>query len=667
MLKSDELEIDMAQADPNTPKERKLAAAITKDLMNAENTKRDFGDDTGLSIEDMWEDEYKLLKGGGLQWSTHFAYRNQRDRRRRPNSEDNFIHTAITVQTANLTATEPEILISGKAEHEDQTKQLTHMVRYLAKKYNFGTCWKEMIKEFVAYGPLCVEVCWDSEIMGGSGPDRYIGDIQVNQIPKEDMLFDPNVVDLEKDMGRCKFAGFRSRAHVNYIRKRWPKYKDSIVYDVNDDPLVSEGTEQESTYLYKVYYKGFPEFMPAERKQELQQRAALAEDSPGEFYKAQDLYDMAEGEVEGVHVAYICNDVLLEYIPYVYDHGEYPFVFRTRYKDTKNQWGYGEIRNTKIPQILHNKADEIEIEAMVKEGLGGGYFEGDAVSKAQLDNILANSGRSGMWFRVNNINGMKERSGIKVPGSITNYKEHKQRMVETVSVNPAVSQGQMPSANAPYKAVSMLSSKVDIKTKNAADKLKDFLVDVTKLQLKLMEQFYTHDRYYRYKDTSNKMHEGTFNRGMMQDEWERDVVDTEIIDPTTGEVGIMPVSRMEKYVPDFDIEINVISKKPEDRDYYTNLAFHLHELGILTDADLIKTLEEGRLPDGNEILENSALGKPLKELMLKLQEFPPEAQAIMNEEIQRTVDMVIQQLMAGMQARGQQEQLNQGGQVEERL
>lgn len=178
-----------------------------------------------------------------------------------------------------------------------------------------------------------------------------------------------------------------------------------------------------------------------------------------------------------------------------------------------------------------------------------------------------------------------------------------------------------------------------------------------------MEQFYTHDRYYRYKDTSNKMHEGTFNRGMMQDEWERDVVDTEIIDPATGEVGIIPVSRMEKYVPDFDIEINVISKKPEDRDYYTNLAFHLHELGILIDSDLIKTLEEGRLPDGNEILENSALGKPLKELMLKLQEFPPEAQAIMNEEIQRTVDMVIQQLMAGMQARGQQEQLNQGGQL----
>ena len=626
------------------------------DIEHAEATKRDFTDDTGLSIEEQWEDEYKLLKGGGLQWTTSLAYRNLRNRRRRPNSEDNFIHTAITIQTAHLTATEPEVLISGKAEHKDQTKMITHMCRYNDYKNNFGTQWKEMVKEYVAYGPLIAEVCWDAEIIGGRGPDRYIGDIKVNSINKEDMLFDPGVVDLENNMKSCKFVGHRTRVAVNYVKQRWPEYKNSIVYDVNDDTLVNEGTRQEKVYLYKIYYKGFPEFMPSERKKELTERAEIA----GDFYKQQELLDMAQGDVEGVHVAYYCNDILVEYTPYVYDHGEYPYVFRTRYTDPKNQWGYGEIRNTKIPQILHNKADEIEIEAMSKEGLGGGFYEGDAISKRQLENILDNSGRSGMYFRVNNINGIKDRTGVKVPGSVTNYKEHKQRMVETVSVNPAVSQGQMPSANAPYKAVSMLSSKVDIKTKNAADKLKDFLVDVNRLKIELMAQFYTQDRYFRYKDTQNKLHEGTFNNSMMMDEWPRDIAQEEQIDPMTGQVSAVAVQRMEQYVPDFDVEIIIISKKPDDRDYYTNLAFQLQSLGILTDADLVKTLEEGQLPDADEIMQNSAAGQPLKQLSLQLQELPPDVQAIMNEQIQAVVDQTVQDLMAMVAQQEQQKQLAGG-------
>jgi hypothetical protein len=308
--------------------------------------------------------------------------------------------------------------------------------------------WREIVTEFVAYGPAIIKVCWDPEWMGGSGPDRFIGEVKVEHMPKEDTLFDPAITDLEKNLQRSRFVGFRSRQFISYIQKRWDRFANSISYETVDDDYIDEGIEHESVYLYEMYYKGFPEYMPEERKKELRERARMQEEQ-GDTYKAKDLYDMAEGNIEGVHLAYYCNDVLLEYIPYVYDHGKFPVAFLTRYKDLKNQWGYGEIRNVKIPQLLHNKADEIEIEAMVKEGLGGGYYQEGAITRRQLDNIIDNGAKSGMWFNVQDINSIKERTGVKVPPSITNYKEHKQRMVETVSVNPSVAQGQMPSANAP--------------------------------------------------------------------------------------------------------------------------------------------------------------------------------------------------------------------------
>ena len=278
-------EISEKDQDPNKPIERSLGASISVDINNAETNKRSDVDDTGLSIEEQWEDEYKLLRGGGLQWSTNMAYRSIRNRKKRPNSEDNFIHTAIHIQLANITANDPEVRIDGKKEHEEKTRKLTHVSRYNDYKNKFYATWKEIVREYISYGPAIVKVCWDSEIIGGSGPDRYIGDVKVEHMPKEDTLFDPAVTDLEKNLQKSRFVGFRSRQFIKYIQKRWEKYANSISYETVDDDYINEGTEHESVYLYEMYYKGFPEYIPEERKKELRERAML-EDEKGNFYKA---------------------------------------------------------------------------------------------------------------------------------------------------------------------------------------------------------------------------------------------------------------------------------------------------------------------------------------------------------------------------------------------
>jgi hypothetical protein len=651
-------EVQEKEQDPNTEIERHLGALISRDINNSETSKNSDIDDTGLSIEEQWEDEYKLLRGGGLQWTTNMAYRSRKNRMKRPNSEDNFIHTAIHIQTANITANAPEVRISGKKQHKEQSTKLTHLCRYNDARNKFYSSWKEIVREYVAYGPAIIKVCWDSEWIGGTGPDRFIGDVKIEHMPKEDTLFDPAVTDLEKNLQKSRYVGFRSRQFIKYIQNRWERFANAVQYDTVDDNYINEGIEHESVYLYEMYYKGFPEYMPEDRKKELRERAMLKEEQ-GDHYKARDLYDMAEGDIEGVHLAYYCNDILLEYIPYVYDHGLFPVAFSTRYKDLKNQWGYGEIRNVKIPQLLHNKADEIEIEAMCKEGLGGGYFQEGSISQKQLDNIVENGAKSGMWFPVQDLNGIKERTGVKVPQSITMYKEHKQRMVETVSVNPAVAQGQMPSANAPFKAINMLAGKVDIKTTSASEKLKDLLIEVNKLRIKLFEQFYTEERYYRYTDSLHNMHEGTFRNEEMFDVWSRELSQEEIMNPETGQLEIVQKEMIEKYVPDFDIEVTILSKKPDDRDYYTNLAFELHNRGILTEKHLLFTLDEGRLPDMEEILQDMATQNEIKAMFQSLEQIPeiirPEVIENMKQAINQTVQGAMQQMEQQAMAQGQQQ------------
>jgi hypothetical protein len=106
-----------------------------------------------------------------------------------------------------------------------------------------------------------------------------------------------------------------------------------------------------------------------------------------------------------------------------------------------NAWGWGEIRNIKIPQILHNKADEIEIEAMSRQGLGGMYYQPHAINPKQLENIKMNNAKGGAMLEVDNLQMIKEREGVQIPSTISNFKEHKQRMIETISQITPIQQG----------------------------------------------------------------------------------------------------------------------------------------------------------------------------------------------------------------------------------
>lgn len=647
--------IEDVQREEVTEDEQLTVAKIESDFYTSQAVRQEGTDETGHSIEDNWEDDYYLYKGGGLQWLTHFAYRSPRMRQIRPNSEDNFIFNTLTIQHANITAETPEAIAIGvEMDDKEVSRKLNCTLRHNDKKNNFASTWKKWVFDFIGSGPTIAMVTWDNDWIGGRGAEKWVGDVRLTRVDKWEMYFDPAIINLEDNIQDCSYIIRRTRKKLKWIRDKWENGK-AVGQQLNEDQLVNEGGNPQQAYVIEYRHKGFPFFMPEDRKQELLEQAIQFEEE-GEVYRARDYYDSAKGDLEGIHVAYVADGVLLEYYPYEYEHGEYPFVFTTRYFDDKNQYGFGETRNIKIPQVMHNKADEIEIEAMSREGLGGKFYQKGAVDPKQKDEILSKSGVGGMWFEVDNINLLKDRDGAKVPASITNYKEHKQRMVETVSSNTPIQQGLSPSANMPYSSIKELGSRSDVRMLQISNKLEDFLKKINLLRIELFGQFYTEDRYYRIKGKNGQTEFGSLKADDLKQQWTREMTLVEEVDPLTGQTAMIPKPQIEKFIPEFDIEVTVISEKPTDRNYYTNLAMQLYQMQIISAEDLLRTLEDGRLPNMEELIEKYNSMQPVNQLMSEIQNLPEEQQAMANQQIQGMAQGILQQI---------QVQQMQGGQSQE--
>jgi hypothetical protein len=504
--------------------------------------------------------------------------------------------------------------------------------------------WRKIVLQFLGYGPAIAGVLWDPDWIGGTGPDRWLGDVRIININRKEIFFDPAIINLEERLQECEFITRKPRKKLSWIKERWPKKGQHVGSENNTDDLQDEGQDPRQAYVIEHWHRGKPWTVPEEAKAKYLEQAEIAETMEQNLYKAQDLRDMAKGELKGIHVAYVANGVFLGYEPYVYEDGLYPFVYKILYHDENSPFGFGEIRNTKIPQVMHNKADEIEIEAYSREGLGGGYYKEGAISAKQLDEIEKNAGKGGMWLKVNNVHEMKEREGVKTPTSLTNYKEHKQRMVETVAANTPIQQGLSPGANVPYSTVAELGARTDIRTKQKIEVLEDFLTELNKLRINRFKQFYTEDRYYRLKGKFGKKIEGAFNAGEMYRTWERE-----------GEEGM---TSFEAYVPEFDVSVKIMDEKPNDREYYTRTGFELLSANGMTIEDLWETIDEGEFPPKEQVIENLRARDEAMAMAEMLKQIPPEVKQQVMQELQGVIQQ--QQQLQQMQQMGG----GQGGQMQ---
>lgn len=645
--KDENTEVSEKSQNPNTPEESKFLNYIIKNQQNAESVRgTDYNDSesTILSngIEQVWEDEYKIFIGD--QWDTSFAYRSKSSRKTRPNSVDNFVFSAVMNATDNIEVNTPEVVIEGQEENDnDVAEKLTYLSKYndSIHRNNFKALWRKMVQQFISYGPVIGAVLWDNEWIGGRGPNRWVGDVRVLNIDRRHIYFDPAIIDLEDRLQECEFIHRKFRKKLSYIKEKFPSKGKYVSEDTNDMELQDEGMDPKQVWLIESWHKCKPKFVPDKYKKEFMQKAAESE-ANGDYYKAQDYKDMASGKLKGIHCAYVANNVFLDYVPYVYEDGLYPFIYKVLYFDENTPYGFGEIRNIKIPQVMHNKADEIELEAMSREGLGGMYHKEGAVSPKQKEQIMKYNGKGGMWLEVNDVNGLKEREGAKVPASVREYKEHKQRMVETISANTPIQQGMSPGANVPYRAIAELGARVDVRTKAKVEILEDFLTEMNKLRINRFVQFYTEDRYYRLKGNNGETIFGTFNNQMMFQEWERED------------------GKFEMFVPEFDVSVKIMDEKPTDRNYYTSTAFELVGMGAMTIPQLWYTLEEGKFPPKDQILEELQSRDMAMQLTEMLKQVPPE----MQQQFMQLIGQQVQQIAATSQGQEQMQPQPQGQDID---
>lgn len=641
----------------NTQEENSLLQEIENSQEYAEGGKRP-------DVETDWDDEYKIYIG--KQWDTSKGFRTSRGKKRNFNSQDNFILPMIQNMLSSFSTT-PEPELTGEESDDDNiAEDLGDLVAFILDRNDFAEQWEKIVLQMIQYGPVIGYVPWDQHWIGGSGPNRWVGEVRTLFLKKKEFFPDPAILDLEERMQECSYINLKKRKKLQWFADTWEK-GEYVREDTEDIPKgqEDEGENPQQATLIIHFHKGVPKYVPEEWKKDFLQKAEEAE-ADGLPYKAQDYRDMANGTLKGVHCAYKAGTILLDYVPYIYDDGLYPFAYKVLYVDEEQPFGMGEERNTIIPQILHNKSDEIELGAMLGQGLGGGVFNKGALSEGQKQEFIDNRAKGNAWNEVNDINGIKPNQPVQVPSTISKYKEDKKNIIDTVSGNTAILQGISPGANVPYSTVAELGARGDARTRYKAKILARFMKQFIRLIVNRVVQFYTVDRKYRIlgerqnskiekesykmltqiagmpqgtppqqqlqaminllmyiKTQQQKPRTAKFNRSMLVRTWDREVI-TEVDE--YGNKVEKPLK--EEFVPEFDINVKVLDERPTDRNYWTNLAMEV--LGkALGPKCFWKIIDEGKLPPIDEILEE------LQEMQkAQAQTLTQQAQMAMTQEAQ---------------------------------
>jgi hypothetical protein len=155
----------------------------------------------------------------------------------------------------------------------------------------------------------------------------------------------------------------------------------------------------------------------------------------------------------------------------------------------------------------------------------------------------------------------------------------------------------------------------------------------------LFEQFYTEERYYRIRGSNGKMITGTIVNEDMYSQWDR-TAKNNAGDVEVDEMG-NPIVRSERFVPEMDVRVQILSEKPTDRNYYTSVGFEMFGRGLMTGEDLWYTIEEGKFPPKDDVLKNVQSQNLAMQITNILQQLPQEMQQQAAGIVQESLNQVM--------------------------
>ena len=559
-------------SNPNTPEQQKLWDMVHQDYQVFKAARQ--------PMESIWQQEQRFYMGD--HWR---GLRTEAVSKLRPDAVENVAFSQIESIVGKLTGWMPyPDYAAMEPSDEEKARDLNDFMPYELRQIKFRHKHTRAVRRCVIHGPLIYKTIYDPTVEGGRGMRRWQGRNDILPVDLGSFFPDPRVSDFIhlQDMSAIII---HTRRSLEYFKKRWSKrgemvQPDNISTDVeifSTDAYDSTGGEssfntsvgEKTSGLIEYWYRGLPKLMTSEDK-ELFREAGELKLSQG--VDPSELLAKASGSMDGVHCIYISTSgVFLEHKSYVYDHGQFPFTARTLYPEEGNIWGKGFMRDMIKPQIMKNKYAEIAIETMAKQGNGAIMYEEGSITKPRVWQEQRSIPGAMLPVAHGRMGGVKELDGINVPGTVFNMLNYYDEMLQKIP-------GQFDSANGQANAnvtsgeqAKALMAAAGTRLNTVSDLISEALAEVFTQYVELIVQFYKNERIARVtgrnvsisRDSLISTVESQYSVGELAP------------DQMTGETVPNMQSVQEEFVPEFDIEVHIGVDKPQDREYWLQLAFNL--------------------------------------------------------------------------------------------
>ncbi|MFD1990093.1 hypothetical protein ACFSGI_08995 [Paenibacillus nicotianae] len=580
----------------NTDTEQKLVDLVLSDfnIFKSDRSKQ----------EAQWEKEEDFYRGD------HWKGLRDEDDTSRPNATDNYVLAYTESICGKLAGWTPYPNFEEMEENDvGKARALNDFIPYELGKIGFKSTHRQAVLRMVKHGPLIYKVLYDPTIEGGRGQNRYEGRNDVIAVDFSTFYPDPRV-DSFKSMHRMGAIIERTVQNMEYFQDRWKekgKYVTSGTTTTNVFTSDSYQNRTNTANLLEYWYRGVPKYMSKEDKKLFRERAqeTLEKGVDPSEYEAK-----ARGTMSGIHCIYISESgVFLEHKSYIYDHGQYPFSARTLYPLEGNIWGKGFVRDMIQPQVFLNAYNELIMDSTSRMGVPAIMYEQDAITKP---NTWANNrSKTGAMLPTApgalSSNKIREVEGKDVPSTIFNAIQLGLTSLQKITGQFDSANGQATSTVTSGEQAKALMAAAGTRLNTASDVITDALQEVFMMYVELIAQFYTTERIARVNGRSVSMSRDAIISTIDDTEWQPDEMsgdeqaapemyqneiesdmNPEELPPMMGQesddMSLSSFSPMEprivkeEYVPEFDIKVNVGVDKPQDREYWLQLAFNLLNL-----------------------------------------------------------------------------------------
>lgn len=218
----------------------------------------------------------------------------------------------------------PEAVILPEEEGDEQlAKSLGDIIKYILKRRNYKTTYRNKCRAALKKGTSVQEVFWDRDLYNG------LGDVNIRNWDIKNFLFDPDCENIQDGRACFKFAFYPKEYFLTNYPGTWEQMKPDN---------------------YAVDYQS----------RDIKDNALLIE----YWYKTAD---------NGVHMAKLAGGVLLEHSEKsapngMYEHGMYPFIVEPLFPLDGQPVGFGLIDLLKNLQQYADKLDQIILKNALMSG-----------------------------------------------------------------------------------------------------------------------------------------------------------------------------------------------------------------------------------------------------------------------------------------------------------